>query len=695
MATPSVTPKPEGFLESLLNAASPAGASGRPSDIYEGPKQLLTHPLDSIKLLAGAMNDTSNSELQQSAKAYGAGDPIRGFVHGVGYAVPFLGPLTAKAGEQANAHNFGGAAGTTLGTVAPILAGEMAKPTPLAGEHPIVANSALQEHLSTGGSTVDPRTGQSLAGTRHYTVGVSPETAQAHPTAPTPEQYSQFVAEHRDVLARNPNTAIGTSYDPTTGLHKIELVGTTTSKPAAQALAAHLGEDHAYHLGTDQKIPTGAAGDWQPSPMDVHARLKELAARTPQKETYAGTHYSDAAVDMIDGARRGSSGGAEAARLRLGTQTGMGEDAPGGFHTYKSGALPDTAMAGKKNVYQVRGRMAFASTDHPEFQQGYADGVQRASLAGADPQTAHQLGLNAAERAVQDAGFDGYFSPKHPNTRFHFGSEPAVPVAPKAAPEIDWAKPYGPQKADFRGKVPADSQGFDFSPPKDYGDAARADVEKRMGGPLPRGQAERRSATTAVQWPEEYRNGAQMLDSKGGAGANYTAGQLAAFKAKHGIGDVFYHGANAAGTQAIEGSGRIAPGAFEQAHLTPERTTAAAYARANGGKTFSVNAADLPPEILQHFKQTGRGPIVLQQGHDVPIANGSGESAASMEAINRAASEKNRGIQRVAIDSRSGAEKPLIGVDAVDYQPQPHEIVVQRTPQGDVELARGHAAGRY
>jgi hypothetical protein len=571
------TSKPEGFLESLLNAASPIGATGKLSDIYEGPKQLLTHPLDSIKTLAGAINDTGNSELQQSKDALVNHDYVRAGLHGLGYAVPLVGPLVAHAGEQANAHNFKGAAGTTLGTALPLIAGEMAKPSaPLAGEHPQIAAQALNEHATTGGSTIDPRTGQFLVGSRHYAVGLAPEHAALSDVPFTPEQYSNFVATHRDLLGGSPNTAVGTHYDPATGLHQMEVVGTTSSKTAARNLGAHLGEDHVYGLATDEQIPTGATGDRQPSHLSVNERIAELQAQTPPKQTYSGTHFSDAKIDMIDGSRRGMSGtSAEAKRLRLGSQTGMGDDAPAGFHTYRSGALPDAAMAAKKNAYQVRGRAAFASTDHPAFQQGYAEGVSRASQAGADPQTAHQLGLNAAERAVQDAGFDGYFSPKHPDVRFHFGSEPAVPAGPKAAPEIDWNKPYGPKKADFHTEVPQENMGFDFTPAKDYGNAARADVERRMGGPLPRGQAERR-----------------------------------------------------------------------------------------GGSRRGVTP------------------------------NGSGESAASMEAINRVASEKKGGVKRVRIDTRSGNEMPLIGTDAVDAQAGPYDVIVQRTPQGDVELDRGVRARR-
>lgn len=521
--------------------------------------------------------------------------------------------------EAAKQGSVGGVVGHAATPLALMGAGE-AVGHMLPGEHPQVATEALSEHANTGGSTFEPTTGKNLAGSKKIAVGIAPEHAAISDRPFTPDQYSQFVGTHRDLLSSNPSVAVGTYHDPATGLHSMELVGTTSSKTAAKNLASHLGEDHAYNLATDEKISTGAAGDRQPSPMSVNERIADLHSQTPQKSTYSGVHYADTPTDMIDGSRRGASGAdgtpsPESARLRLGSKTGMGDDAPGGFYTYKSGSLPDAATAAKKNVYQVRGRMAFGSTEHPEFQNGYQQGMQKALDAGADVNTAHQLGLNAAEHALHDAGFDGYYSPKHPNVRFHFGSEPAVAVAPKVAPELDLGA-YGPEKTDFQGAVPPENQGFDFSPPKDYGDTARADVEKRMGGPLPRGQAEQRSALTAPQWPEKYRNAPKKLSANDAGGANYTADELANFKAKHGIGDAVQ--------KAVE--------------------------------------------------------------------NGSGDSAASLEAIRRAASEKAKGIQRIKIDTRSGREIPIIGADAVDVQPGPYDVVVQRTPHGDVELARGQRA---
>ena len=76
--------------------------------------------------------------------------------------------------------------------------------------------------------------------------------------------------------------------------------------------------------------------------------------------------------------------------------------------------------------------------------------------------------------------------------------------------------------------------------------------------------------------------------------------------------------------------------------------------------------------------------------------NGSGESAASQEAINRVKSEKIAGTKRVVVDTRSGAERPLIGTDAVDYQPKPYESVEFRGGKRDGEIIdQGQSARKY
>jgi len=60
-----------------------------------------------------------------------------------------------------------------------------------------------------------------------------------------------------------------------------------------------------------------------------------------------------------------------------------------------------------------------------------------------------------------------------------------------------------------------------------------------------------------------------------------------------------------------------------------------------------------------------------------PVNNASGESAASVEALNRVASEKRLGQDRVMVDARTGKETPLIGVDAVDLTAKPNSIMIE------------------
>lgn len=75
--------------------------------------------------------------------------------------------------------------------------------------------------------------------------------------------------------------------------------------------------------------------------------------------------------------------------------------------------------------------------------------------------------------------------------------------------------------------------------------------------------------------------------------------------------------------------------------------------------------------------------------------NASGESRASQEAINRAASEKVQNIKRYRIDTRSGKEMPLVGVDAVDAVAGPYDVIVKRGPQGEEVLDQGSRARLY
>lgn len=81
---------------------------------------------------------------------------------------------------------------------------------------------------------------------------------------------------------------------------------------------------------------------------------------------------------------------------------------------------------------------------------------------------------------------------------------------------------------------------------------------------------------------------------------------------------------------------------------------------------------------------------------DGAVVRSLSDQAASPEAISRIKSEKAAGIERVKVDTRSQKEIPLIGVDAVDVQPGPFDVIVQREPgKADVVLSRGERAKAY
>jgi hypothetical protein len=315
-------------------------------------------------------------------------------------------------------------------------------PAQLAAEHPDVAAAIVRKHHQHGGSTTDPRDGRDMVGDHGVVLSIAPEHAAIMNHPPTAAEVQRFVGLHRDLFNKHPELHVGTHHDPDTHSHALEVVAKTSSKGAANNLAHHIGENQTFNLQTGQKHLTGAT-EPHPQMLPLDQRVSELRAQTPKKEPYVGTHFSDERHDgMIEGARRGAISpkgvpdSADFSRVRLGSQTGKGEDAPAGFYSYMSGSVPESGVASKRHSHIVRGNFAFGSTDSPEFKQGYMEGFNDATHKGADPKVAHKLALNHAEHAMRDTGYDGYFSPHHPNVRFHFGDHVAEPHAPSEAPEL-------------------------------------------------------------------------------------------------------------------------------------------------------------------------------------------------------------------------------------------------------------------
>ena len=97
------------------------------------------------------------------------------------------------------------------------------------------------------------------------------------------------------------------------------------------------------------------------------------------------------------------------------------------------------------------------------------------------------------------------------------------------------------------------------------------------------------------------------------------------------------------------------------------------------------------------------GQVWIEEAKIIPAdeqvtINASGESGASLEAINRQRSERMQGSKRVVIDTRIGerSARPLLGADAVDYVPRPYESVEFRggSRHGEV-IDQGRMARPY
>lgn len=72
------------------------------------------------------------------------------------------------------------------------------------------------------------------------------------------------------------------------------------------------------------------------------------------------------------------------------------------------------------------------------------------------------------------------------------------------------------------------------------------------------------------------------------------------------------------------------------------------------------------------------GDLSSMMGEPTTQNNASGESAASLEAQSRLAEEKARDRGRYVLDVRTGAVRPLVGVDAVDTSAQAGQVIVQK-----------------
>jgi hypothetical protein len=189
-------------------------------------------------------------------------------------------------------------------------------------------------------------------------------------------------------------------------------------------------------LGFSEKEPVTAEA--------VKAKLAEsrrqYAAAELPKEDFSGVHYSNVPAEngVLSGENRGvAKAGSEQARVALGAEPGV--------YAYREGARPESQIASRANKYSLNGQKAIADISGAQkdlFQNAYNDAKEAALKAGDNDTVAGHKGLNAAETAVKNAGFDGYeHKEDYPDNVFLFGdqkiSEPNNWVAKAAATKGD------------------------------------------------------------------------------------------------------------------------------------------------------------------------------------------------------------------------------------------------------------------
>lgn len=160
-------------------------------------------------------------------------------------------------------------------------------------------------------------------------------------------------------------------------------------------------------------------------PRQEHVERLNAAAGLP-KEDFSGVHYSNVPAEngVLKGATRGAAkAGSEQARVALGAEPGV--------YAYREGARPEEQIASRANKYSIKGQKAIADISGAQgdlFHKAYRAGQQAALEAGDNDTTAFHKGLNAAETAVKNAGYDGYEDKEsYPGNTFLFGDQKIMP----------------------------------------------------------------------------------------------------------------------------------------------------------------------------------------------------------------------------------------------------------------------------
>ncbi len=196
--------------------------------------------------------------------------------------------------------------------------------------------------------------------------------------------------------------------------------------------AAHVKMFHDPETGTTLGFAANEPVTAEATKAKLTESRRQYAAAELPKEDFAGVHYSNVPAEngVLKGATRGAAkAGSEQARVALGAEPGV--------YSYREGTQPESQIASRANKYSIEGKKAIADISGPQkdlFQNAYQEAKDAALKAGDNDTVAGHKGLNAAETAVKNAGYDGYESKAdYPGNTFLFGDQ-------KVAEPNNWVK---------------------------------------------------------------------------------------------------------------------------------------------------------------------------------------------------------------------------------------------------------------
>ena len=118
-------------------------------DIGSGFKQMATHPLDSGMMLLQSLSDAQQQTIDKAYQEQQSPDfwtKAKGYVRGAESAIPLVGPLLSKAGDEFSSGNVAGG----LGTMTPMAAFEGFKASGLASLDPKMVSDLVTKATQTG-----------------------------------------------------------------------------------------------------------------------------------------------------------------------------------------------------------------------------------------------------------------------------------------------------------------------------------------------------------------------------------------------------------------------------------------------------------------------------------------------------------------------------------------------------------------